>query len=438
MASDGGGRSVGLTMRATCLIAAGLTALVCGIVLGERDLTRAGLLAAAIPLVAYVVVHRSRFKITNTRTVEPDRVSAGDSVVVHLSLRNNSWLPVGVLMLEDVLPGQVNGRARFVLDGLAGREDRTVSYRIPALPRGEYRSGPLRVRLTDPFRLIDLMRSFTPTAPLLVGPVLEPLPGSSAPRSPDVGDNAGSHSVGAHGADDASTREYRTGDDLRKIHWRSTARTGALMVRQEERPWQGRGTVLLDLRSVAHARSDGAEGDPRRSNSLEWAVSAAASISAHLIAHGQPVQLVHDLRSQVAIPVGSTLEVRDTLATVSGSRERQLTGLGVALARAARDSTVFAVLGTAEQDGRPDEATVRLLTDLHAGRHGSGSVAFVLDSPTWAGLPPGGPAGSAAATAAALVAAGWRAVVVTAQDDLASAWARAGNADALARTTVRR
>ena len=423
MASD---RSSGLTMRATCLLAAGFTALICGAVLGEADLTRAGLLALLVPLAAYLVVHRARFQIANRRSLEPERATAGESVVVHLALRNNSRLPVGTLMLEDSLPGQVNGRARFVLDGLVGREERTVSYRIPALARGKYRSGPLRVRLTDPFRLIDLMRAFTPTSELLVGPVIEHLPGSSGPRSHDVGDNAGSHSVGTHGADDASTREYRTGDDLRKIHWKSTARTGSLMVRQEERPWQGRGTILLDLRSVAHARDAHAGKDPRNRDSLEWAISAAASIASHLIAHRQPVQLVYDTTAPSAVPITGPTELRDLLATVEGSRDRQLSGLGAPLGRAARDSTVFAVLGTPEHavsGGHPDSSTVRMLLDVHAGRP-SGGLAFVLDSPTWAGHAPGGPDGPAAGTARALQAAGWRAIVVTADDDLPAVWAR--------------
>ena len=52
--------------------------------------------------------------------------------------------------------------------------------------------------------------------------------------------------MGVGGSDDASVREFRHGDDLRKIHWRSTARTGAMMVRQEERPWHGESLVLLE------------------------------------------------------------------------------------------------------------------------------------------------------------------------------------------------
>ncbi|MDT4984957.1 MAG: hypothetical protein QOF95_2447 [Pseudonocardiales bacterium] len=228
-----GGFRAGFTTRASCLIAAGATALLCGILLGEVDLVRAGVLALAVPLAAAFVVFRSRVRIANRRSADPARASAGDAVAIHLAVTNRSVLRTGSLMLEDQLPPQLTGRARFVVPGLGGRETRTVSYRMPGLPRGRYRAGPLRIRLTDPFRMIDVTRSFTATTEFVVTPIVDPLPAVEPPRSYDIGDNAGSHSIGAHGADDASTREYRTGDDLRKIHWRSSARTGALMVRQE-------------------------------------------------------------------------------------------------------------------------------------------------------------------------------------------------------------
>ncbi|MBN9618267.1 MAG: DUF58 domain-containing protein, partial [Actinobacteria bacterium] len=289
-------RRTGFTTRASCLLAAGVTAILCGLLLGEVDLVRAGVLAATIPCVATLVVQRSRVRIANRRSIEPTWTVAGEPVTVHLAISNRSVLPTGTLMLEDQLPGRLTGRARFVLDPLGTRETRTVAYRIPGLARGHYRVGPLRVRLSDPFGMVELSRSFTATSEFLVAPAIDQLPELQPPRSDDIGGSAGSHSVGAHGADDQSTREYRIGDDLRKIHWRSSARTGALMVRQEEQPWRGQSTVLLDLRASAHAgrQPEAAGVDPRLTSSLEWAVSAAASIGAHLLGHGRDVSLVTD------------------------------------------------------------------------------------------------------------------------------------------------
>jgi uncharacterized protein (DUF58 family) len=129
------GRS-GFTTRASCLLAAGLTAVACGLLLGAVDLVRAGVLAAAVPLVAALSVHRSRVRIANRRSVEPVRASAGEAVTIHLTITNRSSLRTGVLMLEDRLPERLIGRARFVLDPLGSHETRTVSYRMPNLGRG--------------------------------------------------------------------------------------------------------------------------------------------------------------------------------------------------------------------------------------------------------------------------------------------------------------
>jgi uncharacterized protein (DUF58 family) len=411
------GRRAGFTTRASCLLAAGVTSIVCGLLLGVVDLVRAGVLAAAIPCVAALIVQRSRVQIANRRTVEPRRASAGESVTVHLVITNRSRLRTGTLMLEDQLPERLVGRARFVLDPLGGHESRTVSYRIPLLGRGHYRTGPLRIRLSDPFRMIDLTRSFTATDEFVVAPVIDQLPIADPPRTDDLGDSAGSHSVGTHGADDQSTREYRIGDDLRKIHWRSSARTGTLMVRQEERPWRGQTTVLLDLRRAAHAAAaDPPAGvDPRLTSSLEWAVSAAASVGAHMMLAGRDVGLLSD-------PSGDRLRFGDRgmlatyLADVREIGHGDLTPMAGPLRTAARDSALIAILGDL------DPVTLRTLADAHPRGRSSPAFAMLLDVETWADpeLPAEGR--PVAAAADVLRSAGWRATVVRCGDSTAFAW----------------
>jgi uncharacterized protein (DUF58 family) len=414
------GFGVGFTTRASCLLAAGATAFLCGLLLGVVDLVRAGVLALAIPLAAALVVYRSRVRISNRRSAEPAQASAGDAVIIHLAVTNRSMMRTGALLLEDQIPAQLNGRARFVVAGLGGREVRTVSYRMPGLPRGRYLAGPLRIRLTDPFRMVDVTRSFTATTPFVVTPVVDPLPSIEPPRSYDIGDNAGSHSIGTHGADDASTREYRTGDDLRKIHWRSTARTGALMVRQEERPWQGQSTVVLDIRSTAHVmtppvKTAAASVDPRESSSLEWAVSAAASIGTHLLISGRDVGLIDDPGAPERRYLGDPGRLADHLADLRGSPVADLTPLAGLARAAARDSALIAVLG------RLDPASLRVLADAHPRGAAIPAFALLLDTPSWLAPPaPGEP--SCAAEARVLRAAGWNVVIARRGDTTAATW----------------
>lgn len=408
----------GFTTRATCLIAAGATALLCGLVLGEVDLTRAGVLALAVPLLAAVVVHRSNVQISNRRRVEPAHASSGDEVIVQLTITNRSRLRSGALMLEDHLPAQLPGQARFVLDGLASRESRVVSYRLPHLQRGHYRTGPLRVRLTDPFHLVDLRRAFTATSEFTIRPIVEALPPVSPPLSHDIGDNSGSHSIGTHGADDASTREYRTGDALRKIHWRSSARTGTLMVRQEERPWQGQATVVLDLRENAHvdAGPDSAGVDERDRSSLEWAVSAAASIGSHLMSSGRVMELVDDLSASRRLRPADPVGLLEHLAGVRAARPASLEPARNLIAASARETALIAVLGEV------DPASLRVLADCHPRGSATPAVAFLLDTETWRGQPPSGPEAQCHAAARVLRAAGWRVSVVCHGSTVARVW----------------
>ena len=423
----GSGRT-GFTTRASCLLAAGGTALLCGFLLGIVDLARAGVLALAVPLLAVLIVVRSRVRIANRRQVEPRRAVSGDTVTVHLTITNRSLLPTGSLMLEDQLPGQIRGNARFVLDGLYGRENRTVSYRMPRLPRGRYRAGPLHVRLTDPFHLVDVRRSFTATSEIVVAPIVERLRSTDAPRSLDVGDDAGSHSIGAHGADDASTREYRTGDDLRKIHWRSSARTGALMVRQEERPWQGQLTVLLDTRAGAHVdgpATDSGSSDERVRSSFEWAVSAAATLATFGVLSSREVGLISDLASPVRSPMLTGAQIADHLALARTTGRGTLEPLNELLPVLARESTMTAVLGDL------DSVSLRLLASVHPRATAGSAMALLLDTRpgVWARRKPGdAPSRGTGApvvdsrvqnAARVLRAAGWQAHVVRCGDPVA-------------------
>jgi len=413
----------GFTTRASCLLAAGATALACGFLLDIVDLARAGVLALAVPLLSALLVLRSRVRIANRRRAEPHRAVSGDSVVMHLTISNRSLLPTGSLMLEDQLPNQMRGNARFVLDGLFSRESRTVSYRMPHLPRGRYRAGPLHIRLTDPFHLIDVRRSFTATSEITVAPIVERLRGVEPPRSMDVGDNAGSHSIGARGADDASTREYRTGDDLRKIHWRSSARTGALMVRQEERPWQGQITLLLDSRAAAHVdASDGAvrrdgDHDERTRSSFEWAVSAAATVATYGVVNSREVGLISDLTSPVRLPMITPAQVADHLAVVRTNARATLSTLEDLLPVLARESTLIAMLGDL------DTHSLRLLAAVHPRGTSTSALTLLLDTATWIDGPDTEPVANTRVQNAARVlrAAGWRVHIVRCGDNVGAA-----------------
>ena len=275
----------GLTVRGRAFLAAGITAIVCAVILGQPALTRVGVLVAALPLVTAFVIGRSRYRLALVRTVNPQLVTAGQPARVTLTLTNEGRTPSGVLLLEDQVPYVLGTRPRFVLEGIGHGWRRHVTYQVRSDVRGQFEIGPMTVRVSDPFGLVELGRAFRTTVPLTVTPRTVPLPhvplggawtgsGDNRPRAFATGS-----------AEDVTVREYRRGDDLRRVHWRSSARIGELMVRREEQPWQSRATLFLDNRPRAH-RGQGI------ASSLEAAVSAAASIAVHLSQRGFTVRLV--------------------------------------------------------------------------------------------------------------------------------------------------
>lgn len=405
----------GLTTRGRCLLSAGAVLVGCAVLLGQRDLLRAGLFLVALPLVAVAVVARTRYRLSCTRRLDPSRVEAGRTATVRLHLENVSRLPSGVLLMEDALPYALGGRPRFVLDKVEPQGARDVSYPVRSEVRGRFEIGPLSVRLTDPFGLCELSRSFAAADDLVVTPVVTALPAVRLGGDWAGGGESTAHAVATSGTDDVATREYRHGDDLRRVHWRSTARTGELMVRREEQPFQSRATLLLDARASAH-RGDGP------ASSFEWAVNATASAAVALSRAGFALSLVRETGEQLGprgVPLSEGL-LLEALATVTTARATGLAG-AVEVLRRGTGGVLIAVLG----DLATDDA--ERLARLRSGA--VGCVAVLLDTGTWSvGRTDARMAASARmqASATLLLGAGWRVLPVRHGTTLPSVWPLAG------------
>ncbi len=404
----------GLTTRGRSFLAAGAAALLCALALGETDLMRVAVLLVALPLMAALYVGRARYKLACSRSLDPYRVQAGGSARVLLRLQNMSRLPTGTLLLEDRLPYALGSRPRLVLEKLGAQQASSVAYTVRAELRGRYEVGPLTLRMTDPFGLCELTRSFPSSDKLTVIPNVAALQlVRLAGEYSGTGDSR-ARSVAVHGEDDAATREYRRGDDLRRVHWRSTARVGELMVRREEQPWESRATVLLDTRLGAH-RGEGPTA------SFEWAVSASASIAVHLRQAGYRLRLVTDAGADIDATEGTgDGMLLDHLAEVKATPRGDVGSLVEHVRRRADGGLVIAVLGllTAEE--------ARLLSALRSS--GTTCIAFFMDTSTWLNLP--APARAAAeqehaAAALALLHGGWRVVKIKHGDQLPALWPQA-------------
>ncbi|MCW7945303.1 membrane protein [Streptomyces hygroscopicus] len=379
---EGGGLRTalaGLTTRGRSFLAAGIAAAICAYVLGQADLLRVGLLLAVLPLVCVTVLYRTRYRVSGSRRLSPSRVPAGSEARVHLRMDNVSRLPTGLLMLQDRVPYVLGPRPRFVLDRVEPGGRREVSYRVRSDLRGRYPLGPLQLRLTDPFGLCELTRSFSSYDTLTVIPRVEPLPPVRLTGEAKGYGDGRQRSLALAGEDDVIPRGYRYGDDLRRVHWRSTARYGELMVRREEQPQRARCTVLLDTRAIAF---QGAGPD----SAFEWAVGGAASTLVHMLERGFSVRLLTDTGSSVPGEgadgfAGASQEsadaaglLMDTLAVIDHSDGTALSRAYEVL-RGGNEGMLVAFFGDLDEEQAAMAARM--------SRRSGGALAFLLDGDAW-------------------------------------------------------
>jgi hypothetical protein len=355
------------TTRGTSFLAAGFAAAIAGLFLGERDLVSVGVLLVVLPLFSALAAGRARYRLSCSRSVSPPRVAAGQTAQVVLRLENVSRLPTGLLLAEDTVPYALGARPRYVLNGIERGGIRELSYPLRSDLRGKFEIGPLEIRIADAFGLVELGRSFSSRTTFVVTPKVVPLPRAVVSGN-WLGDGDGrARTAAAAGEDDVVPRAYRDGDELRRVHWRSTARYGELMVRREEQQWRNRVLLLLDTRRSAHVGSGA-------TSSFEFAVSAAASIGAHLAREGLDGQLITDTG---ALSTSGIFEdvLLNSLAVIKPSRGRELDA-GIAALRGHSGLTIAVA-------GRMSAGAAR---QLAASRRAAGpAIALLLAVSTWGG-----------------------------------------------------
>ena len=264
-----------------------------GRVFGTSELLAVGIagISVAILSVAYVRVHQP-LRMT-ARSVKPQQVHVGDDCQVRIELANPSRLRSPVLRLADGQSFSTETSTDHFLSPvmlaapIPGRDQLTVSYRLPTVKRGRLKTGPLALTLTDPLGLSTRHFEIGEPVEALVYPAVFPV--RPPPRLPGNTFDAVRRSPMAQSGDELyGLRPFQRGDDPRRIHWRSSAHHDELIVRQFEEFSHTHTTVLLDTRAVLlDFQSNFGDGER-----FEAMVSAAASICRASQRRGDQVRLV--------------------------------------------------------------------------------------------------------------------------------------------------
>jgi uncharacterized protein (DUF58 family) len=279
-------------IKKLALRTAAIFLLVVAALLGAQQMYLMAVVVAIIPAVSWIMGFFFS-KGVNCDRYMPSSCSIHERVRVRVLLRNVTYFPRFFLRVSDRLPrwlrftGSDSPQGPLVLSLWPGDEEE-VSYYFEPLKRGLYRVGPMRLLSSDPLGFSTFKRAIADYAELVVYPEVLPI----RPEFLDAGggrgwqDQESAQSRGS-GTDYDGVREYRPGDELRRINWKSTARTGTLTVTEYTQGYANSILVALDTSHDAYVDSGaGLE------SALEYGVTLAASIVGAGLRFGSPTSLI--------------------------------------------------------------------------------------------------------------------------------------------------
>ncbi len=333
-----------MTKAGVAALIGGVLALTLGIWLQWTafDLVGIGLLALVILAVA-VVIRPSPLSID--RAIQPARVPKGSPAIAVLTFANRGRRTVGVTIANQPFGGAM---VRTVIPRLRRGERGLRTYRLPTRERGIFDVGPVEVTRRDSFELVRSTRRYGDIERIWVYPRvldLRPLPtGNMRHLEGPSSDTSPQGNITFH-----RLRDYVAGDDLRLVHWRSSARTGKLVVKHNVDTSQPYSTVLLDQRPGRYT-----------AESFESAVDIAASVLVISSANKAPVELRLTDGTVIGGPrLREVTPLLDHLTGLQPDDAGSLRGQLLALRRARGGTSLVVVTGVLDRDDLPYVAALR-------------------------------------------------------------------------------
>jgi uncharacterized protein (DUF58 family) len=396
-----------LAGRGIAVLATGIAMWVAARLLGSPGLEVVAIGIGLLPFLASAAAKRAAKRLLVRRRISDVRVGPGTRVAVTVDVENRSSSSTSFLLLEDRLPTPLGRAARLVLGGVGAHTVERASYTLVPQARGRYLLGPLIVNASDPFALSRQRLEFDDRDELLVTPEIEDLGTAPDPASGPSFGASRARQLFRTGEEYYTMRQYQEGDDLRRIHWPSVARTGDLMIRQDESTRRASGLVFLDTRAAALGRT--------HTPAFERGVSAAASVGVLLARRGFVLRL-----GTTELPAAALSEERflDALTALSHT---ELRSVGPALAHLRAGASPETSLVFVSAPPVPGE----LAALIRAGAGFGPKLAVLIHVTDPHRLPPDRQAqleGRATQARLALTRAGWDVIVMNPSMRLQERW----------------
>lgn len=305
-------------------------------------------------------------KLAVEREIEPARVERGRSALGLVTVRNAGRMRTRACTAIEQLP---DGELHLAIPALRAGATTSVPYELPTERRGALQIGPFALTLGDPFGLWHARRVVGDTRMLFVKPRIHAVTPRPAGRTQHVegptSDTAPRGTITFH-----ALREYVLGDDIRRIHWKTTARTGTLMVREHVDTSQPSTVIVLDNRADRYD----VEG-------FEEAVDVAASVAAASEQRGFPIRFVTTTGETLLVRAGHRgNELDDVLSAIQLDDEGTMRHAAVA-ATGGSDHDVIIVIG-----GDVDTTDLAAVTQM-TGRFGQKALVTIRRTDPAAGTP---------------------------------------------------
>ncbi|HIQ04910.1 MAG TPA: DUF58 domain-containing protein [Anaerolineae bacterium] len=318
---------------------------------------------------SYFWAREMRDHVAAQRSVHGTWVVAGDVLQEHWLVVNHSWLPVLWAEVTDRsnVPGYQVGR----VVGCNSHGQYRWTTEGTCQQRGLFTLGPWELHLGDPFGLFRVRLYFADTETIIVYPRVVRLPPLDLPRGSAAGRGRSPATALESTARASSVRPYVPGDSLRTIHWRTTARWGALAVKIFDREPSGDLWIVVDLNSKAQAGS-GSE------STEEYAVVLAASLAAEWLRGGErrSVGVVTSGTELTMVPPAAgeaqLWRILQALAQVKAAPGRSLAQLLESLGPSLGQGLTVAVI-------TPDNSSDWVPPLLMLQRQGLATAAILLD-----------------------------------------------------------